>query len=666
MNNSRYYSILPIYALWCLLCCFVPASVYWRDAGEFIITAFFLDIPHPGGFPTYSQLSNIFALLPLGPIAFRVNAFSAFALVACFWLAFILIRMIHSSVNKSEGQNSSVKGELIYFSPLLILLALPVVLRQALTAEVYVLNTLFILLLLICLILYRSKSDIRFIYAAAFLSGLGIGNHVSITLCILPLALIVFYLERQRINQILAPALVFGFLGVAVYLYLPVRAAQNPPLNTGGINDIKSFTTYITAEREKLKKQTNEISNITLKQVNLSFVKNDLDKLIKEIGLPIIILSLIGIVVLSFKSPPLILALISVALGNWYFFKGWDPDPWVPLVFVLAISATLLFVFLCSLLKKAGVLLGLSIVAVLTLLLINSNPLTGLKVIRDFSVPAKSAEYKLKKVDYYSTFMTEAEWFLFLYLQEIEGYRRDILTVYQPALFFPAFFKDINISDSNKQSWTNNQFQQSKKFNRYEQNTDSISSFIDFAITKTNLFFSPSLAINSFLHPVTHFHSNGELSLKYNTEGSYSKKFLKSYMDKLSPLTDFIAKNTDPVLITDSKHHFELNITQMSDLLNKASHTTDALTILSMYCGFENKYKCTRAPRNNLAVIYMQEGHYTLSGVLLFQLLKERRDDPVLRKNLKLLLSKVHDTDAKEICHVAEACELLPELLEKK
>ena len=52
-------------------------TVYWRDSAEFVDAAFALAIPHPAGFPSYMPPANLLTYLPFGPIAFKVNLFSA-------------------------------------------------------------------------------------------------------------------------------------------------------------------------------------------------------------------------------------------------------------------------------------------------------------------------------------------------------------------------------------------------------------------------------------------------------------------------------------------------------------------------------------------------------------------------------------------------------------
>ncbi len=47
------------------------------DGGDLITAAATLGVPHPPGYPLYITLGHLFAQLPIGDVAFRLNLFSA-------------------------------------------------------------------------------------------------------------------------------------------------------------------------------------------------------------------------------------------------------------------------------------------------------------------------------------------------------------------------------------------------------------------------------------------------------------------------------------------------------------------------------------------------------------------------------------------------------------
>ena len=654
--------IIPIilFALWCLLVCYLPSSVYWRDSGEFIISAFFLDIAHPAGFPLYSQISNLFALLPIGPIAFRVSAFSAFALL----LAFVFVSIVINTVTTRDEDTESWQG-LLALLPIPILLGAPVLIRQAVTAEVYVLNAAIIILLLILFIAYQDKRDLRFIYSAAFLSGLGLGNHVSLLLSIAPVVLIVFILERARLKTIFFPCLLLGLFGLSVYNYLPIRSLQNPVLNTGGASTPKRLVRFMTNQRDSLKNASTEKSTNISSQKSLNveaLLEKDVEKIESEIPLVYLILSLFGLIILAWKNVYLMLVTACAAIGNWVFFLGWDSDPWLPLLLIISIGTT---IGLYSLIRYVGnykYTVVSSIFIILTAVAFSRVPLTQYSLLRDFSLPAKTAKSKLAGLNYNSTLLTEGDWFLISYLQNVEGYRRDIFTAYQPSLLFPEYFNPIEVTDINDNSWTAANYERNSSGDFIVQNSESISSFIKYAAERTPFFFIPNAAINDYLHEVTSFNANGSIELRHGKIGFYEDSFLDSAKSNLIILSEFIKKDFDTVIAADTRHHFELSITELADLLEKSEHREKAISLLSYYCGSDGTLNCSKIPINNLAVLYLREGAYNSAGLLLLKLYKERTSDIKIRENLKLTLKHLSSEMRQQICTQVKACDLMKEL----
>jgi hypothetical protein len=191
------------------------------DGGELAAAAYTLGIPHPPGYPTYTLIAHLFTRLPLGEVAVRTNLFSALcAAGASALLTWTLAR--------SQGRWAPAVGAglALAFSPLLW--------SQATVTEVYALNGLFAALLLALLACTR-RDNPRGPRAAMLLAlaigsswGLSLGNHPTALFC----APIVF-LALWRLGR---PGMLGGLgiaFGLAVYLYLPLRAVADPPVNWG-------------------------------------------------------------------------------------------------------------------------------------------------------------------------------------------------------------------------------------------------------------------------------------------------------------------------------------------------------------------------------------------------------------------------------------------------
>ncbi|MBM4429445.1 MAG: DUF2723 domain-containing protein, partial [Chloroflexi bacterium] len=78
-------------------------TITWRhdgyDAGDLIVGAHMLGIPHPTGYPTYMLLGKAFTYLPLGDVAYRMNLMSA----CCAALAIVLLYLSLGTLLQSHG-----------------------------------------------------------------------------------------------------------------------------------------------------------------------------------------------------------------------------------------------------------------------------------------------------------------------------------------------------------------------------------------------------------------------------------------------------------------------------------------------------------------------------------------------------------------------------------
>lgn len=218
--DSKGFTALALFALSFVVYCLTLApSITWRhegtDGGDLIAAACTLGIPHPTGYPTYVLLAKLFSLLPWGETAFRVNLMSAFFAAGA-------VVLVYLSLVEGEWARApeAVAASLSFgFSPLLW--------SQATVAEVYTLNTFFAAWLVYLWV----KGLPLALFALSF--GVALGNHLSIAL-LAPVGLSLLWRKRDVLNlkEILFSILAF-FSGLAVYLYLPLRAAQWPPVNWG-------------------------------------------------------------------------------------------------------------------------------------------------------------------------------------------------------------------------------------------------------------------------------------------------------------------------------------------------------------------------------------------------------------------------------------------------
>ena len=241
-------------------------SITWRhdgaDGGDLITAAYTLGIPHPTGYPLYVLLAKLFTFLPWGGIAYRVNLMSAFFAAAtvslvCFASSTLLAPTVETGegpvLSEAERWSDGIATQVASVTAALAFAFSPVFWSQAIIAEVYTLNAFFVALMIYLLSHYaRTRtlpSSPRLFYSLAFFCGLSLGNHLSMLL-LLPAG---FFLDlRGAFRRFLKPktlvaAFAFLLLGLSVYLYLPLRAAQHPPINWGDPHTGPGFTWLVSA-----------------------------------------------------------------------------------------------------------------------------------------------------------------------------------------------------------------------------------------------------------------------------------------------------------------------------------------------------------------------------------------------------------------------------------
>lgn len=210
-----------------------------RDGGDFITAAYYLGVPHPTGYPTYTILAWIFSHLPFGGVAWRVHLLSAFASAGTVALVYVIGRRI--AENRDSGPTilgAAIGALLLAFSPLFW--------GHSLVAEVYALLLFFMALVLWLILRWRDGEGPLWLAALAF--GLGMGNHITLGF-MAPLILLLLWDGRERLSWrgVLFAAIAL-MAGLLVYVYLPLRASADPIVNWGDPSTWEGFKWTVTGQ----------------------------------------------------------------------------------------------------------------------------------------------------------------------------------------------------------------------------------------------------------------------------------------------------------------------------------------------------------------------------------------------------------------------------------
>ena len=205
---------LAVFAVYALT---LAPDVLPGDSGEFQFAAPLLSIVHPTGYPLYLLLAKLFTLIPIGTVAYRVNLFSA----ACAALAVALLYdATWRALERSTPASARATNRWAALIAALTFAFTPTFWAQAIKAEVYALNALFVAALLGLALRGNAKASL------ALTLGLALTHHRSIILLVPALAVTLFPFVGWR--GVWKRALVLLVLPLTLYFYTPLRYAETP------------------------------------------------------------------------------------------------------------------------------------------------------------------------------------------------------------------------------------------------------------------------------------------------------------------------------------------------------------------------------------------------------------------------------------------------------
>ena len=202
---------------------------------------------HPTGFPAYMILAKLATFLPFGHIGFRINLLSLVCGAATVALTYRLCLRLMRDESPTASAAASAGALLLGFGSTFWL--------HATTAEVYAPNALALVVLAHLLwsgVVDRSARAMRM---AAVLSGLGVGIHASFVVIGGPMWLAALACRgrdsqgARRAWLDLRWAIPLALVGVLVFAYLPIRAAQLPWRNWGDPQTVAALWSHLSGAR---------------------------------------------------------------------------------------------------------------------------------------------------------------------------------------------------------------------------------------------------------------------------------------------------------------------------------------------------------------------------------------------------------------------------------
>ncbi len=209
-----------------------PTTSFW-DCGEFIATAYKLEVGHPPGAPFFMVLARTFSLLTndVTNVAMMVNAMSALA--SAFTILFLFWSITHLALKMVPGNRDQITtGNLIAVIGSGLVGALAFTFSDtfwfsAVEGEVYALSSLFTAIVFWAMLKWENIADQphanRWIILIAYLMGLSIGVHL-LNLLAIPAMVFIYYFrkyEPTRRGVLAALAVSVVLLGSIMYVIIP-------------------------------------------------------------------------------------------------------------------------------------------------------------------------------------------------------------------------------------------------------------------------------------------------------------------------------------------------------------------------------------------------------------------------------------------------------------
>jgi hypothetical protein len=210
-----------------------PRGIALEDDASFVMTARFLGIAHPPGYPLYTLLAHLGTYLPLGSVAYRVHLVSGVLGAATCAVLWWIARTLTAS-------------PAVAFVSALAFGVSAVMWSQSIVAEVYTLNTFlyFLLLALALSYLHSRRAFLLPVMGAVF--GLGLANHYPLLLLGMPCLAFVLWPVRAEILRRLPVVLPAIALGLLPYVWMVLRSRADPPISFyGPIRNLEEFASYV-------------------------------------------------------------------------------------------------------------------------------------------------------------------------------------------------------------------------------------------------------------------------------------------------------------------------------------------------------------------------------------------------------------------------------------
>ena len=259
----------------------IPPTVWFIDSGELAAVCTTLGIAHPTGYPLFTIVGHLFTNIPIGSEAYRMNLMCGIFCALGVFMLFYLMKYIFSlytaipsknitAVKKGGSKNvpkenklpESITISLSIFTSLILAFSVTYwfIVRLGKVYPIQVFLEISILLVFLKAIFYVPEKrpgnnffrNNKYYFVFAFLLGLAFTNHMTSVLLIPACFTLIFtenYKDLKKTIKLLAMMGVFFIAAFSLYLYLPIRAAQNPTFIWGNPVTLERLMWHISGKQ---------------------------------------------------------------------------------------------------------------------------------------------------------------------------------------------------------------------------------------------------------------------------------------------------------------------------------------------------------------------------------------------------------------------------------
>ncbi len=441
----------------------VIRDIFGGDIGDLTTASCIWGVAHPSGYPLFTVLGGILCHLPL----FWLPQVSRVALVSVFSSLIGLIYFYKFTLEVTKKTQLAILSTLILaFSYYFWFFAeIP---------EVFGLNNALIIIILYYSISFYQKKQAKDLYLTALFCGLAVAHHHSIVFLFAGVALL--FLRHIKLifshKKTLLYSIGLFVLGSLVYIYVPLAASHNPPINWDSVTNLDNFMHLFFLKNYNISAAVLlPVNNLPL-IYKLVFIKRYFVDLLQLYSYPIFFIMILGFYNLLKKQKFLAFSLlIAFLLSGPYFIFIATPLAYksislsvVERFFVT--STTIVFFFIPygflefeKLLKKLSIrkqfnrLIMVTFFLIPVLLILKNMPKTDMSKIK---IGNTFAEDILSNTPKNAILSLEGDTSTFniWYVYHVLHYRNDILLI-NPPFSGGGNYVDKYISDFNKRKSSN-------------------------------------------------------------------------------------------------------------------------------------------------------------------------------------------------------------------